>query len=355
MILLKLNTDKSLTLTSNSNIYKLENNSDRIWVILPTVINNISLVGCTILLKVLNQDNIGSSIPLTPEAESYKGYLQCIVPITKDWTYKAGDITLWIKIIQPTNELILKTSEAKLKIYDSREADGVMPEQSQTSIDQLIIDIAKKPNISDATISETTTYSSAKIEAILSDVSNPLSATFSVTPSTVELGGYIPSATLTWTYNKNIASQTIDGLNLDASLRTYIYNTEINTQKTFTLKAITDVETELVKTATINFYNGVYYGKSTSVAYDYNLINSLTKVLSNNKARTITVSASTNEYIYYCIPTRLGIPTFTIGGFVGGFSKVDTISFPNNSNYIENYDIYKSDNPNLGTTIINIS
>ena len=36
----------------------------------------------------------------------------------------------------------------------------------------------------------------------------------------------------------------------------------------------------------------------------------------------------------------------------GGFSKVATIEFTNASGYKENYDIYKSDNENLGTQTV---
>ena len=46
---------------------------------------------------------------------------------------------------------------------------------------------------------------------------------------------------------------------------------------------------------------------------------------------------------------------FKVGGFEGGFSKVSTILFTNIYNFTENYDIYRSDNVNLGDITVVIS
>ena len=54
------------------------------------------------------------------------------------------------------------------------------------------------------------------------------------------------------------------------------------------------------------------------------------------------------------VPTRFGVPKFTVGGFEGGFSLVATIDFTNSSNYTEPYNIYKSENSNLGNTTVNV-
>ena len=53
--------------------------------------------------------------------------------------------------------------------------------------------------------------------------------------------------------------------------------------------------------------------------------------------------------------TSFGTCTFTVGGFVGGFEKVGQYSYTNQYNHIEMYDIYKSENPNLGKTTVVIS
>ena len=91
------------------------------------------------------------------------------------------------------------------------------------------------------------------------------------------------------------------------------------------------------------------------IKYDKTFLDSLTYELSDSKKRTITVQANTNQYIYYAVPTLFGTCTFTVGGFVGGFEKVGQYSYTNQYNHIEMYDIYKSENPNLGKTTVVIS
>lgn len=116
------------------------------------------------------------------------------------------------------------------------------------------------------------------------------------------------------------------------------------------MNATSNNDIDKTKTVSLKFYNGIYYGKSNNTDYDAQLINSLTKVLSDSKNRTITVDASDGEYIYYCVPTRLGECNFD----VGGFDKVATIDYINSDNYTEQYDIYKSNNAGLGNTTITI-
>ena len=75
------------------------------------------------------------------------------------------------------------------------------------------------------------------------------------------------------------------------------------------------------------------------------------------EARTgnITYNASSVQYCFFAIPSSFGTPTFTVGGFSGGFSLVDTITFVNSSNYSNTYNIYKSTQPNLGSFTATIS
>jgi predicted transcriptional regulator len=192
--------------------------------------------------------------------------------------------------------------------------------------------------------------------AKLDDALNPLSVSFSINPSVVEMGSTVNSVVATWTCSKNVASQKFEGSDIDASLRTETYSTPLKANKTFTLVNTTAGGTSVTKTAALNFVNGVYYGKSSSVTYDSTLINSLTKILSDSKNRIISLIIGTGEYGYYIIPTRLGTPNFYFNGsaLAGGMTKMATISFTNSSGYSENHDIYRTDYANLGTVSIEI-
>ena len=213
-------------------------------------------------------------------------------------------------------------------------------------------------SIDDTNTATDKTWSSSKIDTQFKDIenkmdeiSNPFSInSFSVTPSVAQKGSTV-SVSVKWSYNKDINSQTLNNATLDTTLREKTFSS-VNADATYTLNATSTNNISKAKSGTVKFYNGIYYGKSSSTTYDSTLINSLTKVLSDSKARTITVNAGTGEYIYYCLPSRLGTPNFNVGGFDGGFDKVETVSFTNSDGYTENYDIYKSNNANLGNTTI---
>lgn len=182
-------------------------------------------------------------------------------------------------------------------------------------------------------------------------ITNPFEITsFTINSSTAQKGSSV-DVVLKWGYSRNIKSQAINNTEIATSLRQITYNS-VTADTTYTLKAVSENNIEKSRSVSIKFYNGIFYGKSNSTTYDAALINSLTKVLSDSKARTVTINAGAGEYIYYCVPSRLGTCSFNVGGFDGGFSKVTTVSFTNSNSFTENYDIYKSDNANLGNTTV---
>ena len=110
------------------------------------------------------------------------------------------------------------------------------------------------------------------------------------------------------------------------------------------------------KTTSITFYNGVYYGaKAAPETYDSAFILSLSKELRADKRPSFSANAGEGQYLYYCLPERMGACSFTVGGFTGGFSLVDTIEFTNASGFTERYRIYKSNNANLGDTSVTVA
>jgi hypothetical protein len=194
----------------------------------------------------------------------------------------------------------------------------------------------------------------SELKSKIWDIQNPFNiSALSVEPNTAQMGSTV-SPKLTWNYtHSEIKSQTINSAAVDKTLRTKTF-TGVTATTTYTLAATSNSDAQKSKSVTITFANGVYYGKSTTSTYDAALISGLTKQLSNSKNRTITVNAGAGEYIFYCIPSRLGACSFNVGGFDGGFSKVATIDFTNSDKYKEKYDIYKSDNANLGNTNVTI-
>ena len=174
------------------------------------------------------------------------------------------------------------------------------------------------------------------------------------TSTVLEKGRLVNGVIINWTYSKRIISQLLDGVPIDLNTRSYLYNSTLTSDKRFTLTA-SDTSKTFSKDISFNFYNGVYWGTSSNTTYNDTFIMSLSKELRSNRNKTFSVNCGEGQYIYYCIPTNYGRPTFSVGGFTGGFNKVSTIQFRNSYGYTESYDIYKSANSNLGNTTVVVS
>ena len=198
------------------------------------------------------------------------------------------------------------------------------------------------------------------LEAQIGDmVYEPISITsFSHNVGVQERGTIITNATLSWETNKTPTVLTLDGESIGVDLTSKIINNlsiAWDSNKTWTLIAKDSMGNESAKTTSITFANGVYYGVATIPnEYNSNFVLRLTKKLRSNKLSSFTADAGENQYIYYCLPTRLGECVFSVGGFTGGFTLAGTIEFTNSSGYTEEYYIYRSDKANLGSTTINV-
>lgn len=181
--------------------------------------------------------------------------------------------------------------------------------------------------------------------------------TFSNNRGTVEMGSTVTDVTLTWDINKTPTELTLDGEPVTVTDESKQLTGQTITQnKTYTLIAKDEKDATSQKTTSITFLNGVYWGaKEAPDTIDSAFILSLTKGLQSSRSKTFTVDAAANQYIYYAVPSRYGEVSFNVGGFDGGFTKVQTLDFENASGYTESYDVYRSDNASLGNTTVKCS
>lgn len=198
----------------------------------------------------------------------------------------------------------------------------------------------------------------AALEKLASDMLyQPIEITsFTNGIGTAEIGSTVKGVTFSWAFNKIPTTLTLDGEEMRTDFIGCVksdLNMTANT--TFTLEATDERGATATKTTSVTFQNGVYYGISeVSEAVDSALVLTLTKELRSNKKPSFSVNAGIGQYIYYCVPKRFGTCTFTVGGFTGGFTLVDTISFTNSSGYTEDYYVYRSDNASLGETAVTV-
>jgi hypothetical protein len=186
------------------------------------------------------------------------------------------------------------------------------------------------------------------------------------TPSSgvAEKGSTVSAVTVNWVISGKPVSLSLNGSAVTPVTSTSKALTGLNlTNNTaFTLTA-TDAGSAshaaktATKAATLYFYNNVYYG----VAAAPSTVNSAfvtglaSKTLTGTRARTISVKAGSNQYIWYAVPTGLGACSFNVGGFDGGFQAAQTVSVTNESGYTDDYFVYRSTNANLGDTSVKVS
>ena len=183
----------------------------------------------------------------------------------------------------------------------------------------------------------------------------PSVTSFTATPAggTYEIGSTITAPiTFNWSYNKDITTQTLTDCTLtDNTIRTATYNTDITSNKTFTL-SVSDGTKTATKSIAYSFTNKVWYGSAAEGTYDDAFILGLaTGKLQTSKSGTYTVTVADREYFFIAMPQSYNNSdtlTGKIGGFETDFSKVSTVSHTNASGYATNYNIYKSTNASLG-------
>lgn len=188
---------------------------------------------------------------------------------------------------------------------------------------------------------------------------------FASSPSTVEKGVEVTEATLSWELNKVPKKLTIGETELPLQKKgsQKFDGLEITANHKFTISATDERDKTVTKDASVNFYNGVYYGVSEAPAsYDSAFIIALgksgKKTLRSSKLTSFSVTAGDGQYIFYCLPVSMGTCSFKVGGFDGGFDLVATLDgdnkYENEHGHLEAYRIYRSTNAGLGATNVEV-
>lgn len=168
-----------------------------------------------------------------------------------------------------------------------------------------------------------------------------------------EIGTTKTSTALTWTWNKNIRTQSLNQSigSLDPALRSYTYTTSYNTDKTFT---ITGSDGTTTKTSSVNvkFIPRRYWGVSTETSLTDAQIIALSNELSTSRTQTRTFNCSGGKYFYFVIRTAYcnGI-AFKVGGLAFSDMDVTTRNVVNAQGYSAEYNIYRVHNLQTGSAI----
>lgn len=175
-----------------------------------------------------------------------------------------------------------------------------------------------------------------------------------------------------WEFNKTPTSLSVGGTPADVNLTAYSkdWNSTGEITATFTIYATYDgkyKKEEVAKTYTYYFKNKKYYGARTEATID-EIDDAFIKGLTGQFATDYKHSgfnlgdSSANKYIWYCFPYRFEdeakgktSPTFTLGGYQGGFIRLGTVPFKNSSGYEEDYSIYRSTNKGVAKANVTVN
>ena len=179
---------------------------------------------------------------------------------------------------------------------------------------------------------------------------------------TYEMGRSVAAPTITWSLNKEPASQSLNGEALGVDVRTKAYSGNITSNKTYTLNVTGQKGEKDSASGSFTFYNGVYYGVlAVGATINAAAISSLShKELRGDFKKTYpAITAGVGQRHAFAFPTRYGTPAFVDADSKLGadFYKANEqpILFKNASEYTEGYDIWLSTEAELGSLKVTIT
>jgi hypothetical protein len=105
----------------------------------------------------------------------------------------------------------------------------------------------------------------------------------------------------------------------------------------------------------VSLRNYLYYGKTTTTSSfsEADVEGLSTSTITNDNTQTWSaITTGAGEYMLFAFPVRLGTVTFWVGGFEGGFESPETVSVTNANGFSEDYYVWRSENSNLGSTVV---
>lgn len=185
----------------------------------------------------------------------------------------------------------------------------------------------------------------------------PSITSFNMSPSTTqyEKGQTVSSLSFTWSYNKNITSQSLSNCNITLSDREATYSTPITSNKSFTLTC-SDGENTASASKNITFFDKLYWGSKAEGTINSAFILSLSdNKFATAKAGTYSMTVATGEYGYIAMPTSFGVlSSVWIGGFEATVDDMGEIDFTNASGYTSKYKVYRTGKSGLGSISMQI-
>ena len=153
-MLIKINKDKTLTITKNTSIYEQENNVDTLYFIfekdypIPADLTECSIIATIVGEEVIpNQLNICKpfiDIIELEKIEDYNdNYYQYQFKITDKYTFAKIHYSLYLTIINGVNQIVLKTESVCFNVQERKTIEDYYSEDRLSILDQWLIKMEK--------------------------------------------------------------------------------------------------------------------------------------------------------------------------------------------------------------------
>ena len=168
---------------------------------------------------------------------------------------------------------------------------------------------------------------------------------------TREKGNTLDDITFVWAYNKAIVSQSITGIVLTAGERTKVLAAQgILVDTTWQLTG-NDGTNDAIDTVSALFRHSVRWIAMSEQAITSEILHTWDSELRADKNTIFTVTAASDEFIYFASPQSFGSVELWINGFLEVFTET-SFEYTNQYGAVEMYYIYKSENKGLGETTV---
>ena len=332
----------------------------------------------------LSEENTLSSLRITKEiAESAKIILDKIEKtyLSKIENDEAAGLLTFLKgliskeLIEANNGLVVRKTEVVepmlMSLLSEEFEDGIVEENEDVFIEEMrtatggavtlgeldnVTDEADKISDTDDLLVRLAGASGWTINTTLfSQVSQLMSKVFPFTMTLSGGGTYEKGSSqtisLSWTYDRDIESQSINNESLLIGIRAKQY-ANVATDATYTLKAIQGGQT-YTKSVSAQFKVKKYYGVSASGTLTNDEILSLSNTWAGRTQGSTVFDCTGGKYPYYILPTSMvsGIQ-FWIGGLRNTDWKEETREVTNAFGHKESYTIYRLNS--IQTGVLNI-
>ena len=146
MLTIKMLSDKSLIMTTQSKLYQRQSLVDTMQILVPSTYDDVDLTTFTATLDYIDPGNIAYMEILTADEDLYKdAFIRYTLPLDSKFTAVAGTVTMKITLTyydeSTMNKYVLKTGEIQIEVNKINDYFAYVTDESISTIDNKIMQL----------------------------------------------------------------------------------------------------------------------------------------------------------------------------------------------------------------------